>query len=127
VPVSDSHVYFYNAGQLATAESICHLRLGQTERATVTAQVAMDTIDSSFVRNVAMAALLLGTCQLASAKPQIDQAAHALSTAGRLAAHNRSARLTHRLHSSVRALEPWQDNEAVQTVRAELAVYQVVE
>jgi tetratricopeptide (TPR) repeat protein len=127
VPVSDSHVYFYNAGQLATAESICYLRLGQTERATVTAQVAMDTIDSSFVRNVAMAALLLGTCQLASAKPQIDQAAHALSTAGRLAAHNRSARLTHRLHSSVRALEPWQDNEAVQTVRAELAVYQVVE
>jgi hypothetical protein len=86
----------------------------------------MDTIDTSFVRNVALAALLFGECQLARAKPQVDQAAQALGVAGRLAARNRSPRLTRRLRRNWCNLEPWRDSEPVRTVRAELAAFHAV-
>lgn len=119
-PLPGSHVYFYNGGQLAATESTCYLNLGQPDRGAQIAEVALGTIESSFVRNLAIASLVLGQCRLSTKQPDLDEAASAVGDAARLAAHNRSARLAHRLQRSWQALEPWQDSRAVRTIRSQV-------
>lgn len=124
-PMPGSYVYFYNAGQLAATESTCYLSLGQPERGAQVAESAMTAIESSFVRNLAMTSLLLGQCRLATPKPDLDHATSAIGDAARLAAHNRSARLTHRLQRTWHELEPWHDSQPVKVVREQLASHHV--
>ncbi len=120
-----SLVYFYNEGQLASTESVCYLNLGHPDRGAAAAAVAMQTIDSSFVRNLALTSLRLGICRLRSPRPDVDLAARAIGDAARLASHNRSVRLVERLLQGSNQLEPWKDTPAVRKVQDQLAVYRV--
>jgi tetratricopeptide (TPR) repeat protein/transcriptional regulator with XRE-family HTH domain len=118
-----TYVYFYGPGQLASSESTAYLYLGQASRGIHTAERALDGIDGSFVRNLAMASLRLGVCRLRADKPDVTGGAAAIADAARLAAHNRSARLMGQLRQSWHELEPWQGVAEVQAVREQLAAY----
>jgi len=119
-------VYFFDAGQLGSTESVCHLYLGNAEEAARLAERAVDGIDASFVRNLALATLRLGIARLRSAKPDVAGGAQAIADTARLAAHNRSARLVQRLHNGVRELESWRDEPEVKAVHEQLASYRLV-
>lgn len=121
-----SFVYFHSSGQLASTESICYLQLGQVDAAATVAEVAVRSIDSSFVRNLAMTTLRLGICRLLANKPDVPEAAKAIGDAARLASHNRSPRLVKRLEKGWKQLEPWRDAQPVREVRDQLAEYGLV-
>ncbi|BCJ65712.1 hypothetical protein GCM10009779_02450 [Polymorphospora rubra] len=116
-------VYFFSLGQLHSTESICHLHLGDADRAARIAEDALATINTSFVRNLAMTTLRLGIARLRATKPDIAQAAKAIGDAARLAAHNRSARLVERLQRGWRELEPWHNEPEVKDIREQLVAY----
>lgn len=112
--------HFFGHGQLASAESDCHLRLGRPEKAAEIAAFALTAIDQSFVRNRALASLRLGMCRLRFARPEVAGAAQAISDAARLASHNRSARLAQRLQHSWKQLKPWRGLPEVGNLREQL-------
>jgi hypothetical protein len=116
-------VYFYGTGQLASTESNCLLHLGDPVQAATVAEVAMKTIDPSFVRNLAMVSLRLGMCRLQAPSPDVAGAALAIGNAARLASHNHSVRLVERLGRSWQQLGPWHDLPEVQDVRDRMATY----
>jgi len=118
-----TYVYFYGPGQLASTESTAYLYLGRASQGAHTAEQAVDTIDGSFVRNLAMASLRLGVCRLRADKPDVPGGAAAIADAARLAAHNRSARLVGQLRESCRDLERWHDVTEVQDAREQLVAY----
>src|SRR5262249_5174933 len=120
-----THVYFFGAGQLASTESTCYLYLGDSDRGAGAAERALEGIDGSFVRHLAMTLLRLGLRRLARHKPGGAGGAAAIADAARPAAHNRSARLVGQLRAGWRELEPWHDAPEVKDVRDQLALYGV--
>ncbi len=122
---TDTYAYFFSAGQLASTESVCYLQLGQADQGVEAAERSLAGIDGSFVRNLALTSLRLGSCHLHRDRPDVDSGAAAIADAARLAAHNRSARLVERLQWGWRELEPWQDAPAVKAVRDQMVFYGV--
>ena len=112
-------VYFYTEAQLGSTRSTCMLDLGRPEQAVDSAQHALDSIDASFVRNLAITCINLGVARLRTARPDVIQGCIALDDAVRLTAHNRSARVTQLLHDAAADLLPWQRHpQATATLRA---------
>jgi tetratricopeptide (TPR) repeat protein len=119
----DTHVYFYDYGQLASTASVCHLYLGRAEQGIEAGEQALKTINGPFVRNVALASLRLGHCYLRATRPDVGRAAEAILGAAQLSVHNRSARLAHRLRRAASDLRPWAATPEVTTVRNQLRIY----
>ncbi|MFF5291901.1 hypothetical protein [Paractinoplanes globisporus] len=126
MPPDQSHVYFYSRGQLASTKAACHLYLGQDDRGVSEAEKALTAIDSSFVRNLALTSLYLGTCLTRSPRPDVDRAAKTIGDAARLAAHNRSPRLTQRLRQGWTELAPWRQHSAVAHLGEKLVDYGIM-
>lgn len=122
---TDTYAYFLSAGQLASTESFCYLRLGEADQGVVAAERSLLHTDVSFVRNLALTSLYLGICHLHRDSPDVERGAAAIADAARLACHNRSARLVQQLQSTWRELEPWQDVPAVKDVRDRMVFYGV--
>ena len=120
---STTHAYFFNRGQLASTESLCHLTLGRPAQGIAIAEQSLVDIDRSFVRNLAIASLRLGVCRLRSPRPDVAAAASAIEDAARLASYNRSARIVGELRDVWRDLARWRDEPEVRSVRAHLAPY----
>jgi hypothetical protein len=105
---------------VASTESDCRLRLGDTGQAAVAAETALAAIAPSFVRNRAMITLRLGVCRLRAARPDVAGAAEAFAAATVLAGRHRSVRLAGRLTRGWRELDRWRGTPEVETVRAQL-------
>src|SRR2546430_13980558 len=98
---------FFGLGQLASSESTCYLYLGQTDRGARAAERALEAIDPSFVRNLAITSVRLAICRLRGTRPDVTGGAAAIADAARLPSHNRSARFVDQLRAGWRELEPW--------------------
>jgi hypothetical protein len=83
----------------------------------------MQSIDPSFVRNLAMVSLRLGVCHLQAPKPDVPGAAQAIGQAVQLAAQNRSVRLVERLGRGWQQLAPWHGLTEVQDIRERMVAY----
>ncbi|WP_433064864.1 helix-turn-helix transcriptional regulator [Dactylosporangium sp. CS-033363] len=120
-----THTYFYSPGQLASTESICYLYLGRASEGARIGEQALETIEGSFVRNLALASLRLGICHLRDVRPDVDRGVAAIVNAARLSAHNRSARLNQRLHRAWGELAQWADAPEVRNAREQISAYGV--
>jgi transcriptional regulator with XRE-family HTH domain len=112
----DTLVYFFNAGQLDSTESSCHFWLGRHDRSADLAERALTSIDDAFVRNQALTLIRLGVCHLRAEQRDVGRGARRIKEAAVLAAHNRSPRLTERLHRGAAQLEPWRNQPEVREV-----------
>jgi hypothetical protein len=122
-PDQPTTVYSCTPADLTSTESNCHLQLGDARRAAECAEIAMSSIDQSFVRDRAMTALRLSASRLKLERPDVAGAAVSIGEAIPLAAHNRSQRLAIELQRGLRAFEPWRDVAEVDNVRELVVSY----
>src|SRR5262249_17822788 len=106
-----SPVYWVNEGFIASKQSECLLRLGNSADAAMSAQRALQLVDSSFIHGLAYCTLRLGTARLLSG--DIEEAAGVIGEGALLAARIRSTRLTREVRTARGRLEPWKDTSAV--------------
>ncbi len=116
-----SLLYYYDEGFLATTESRCLLRLGDSRRAAGAARQALALLNSSFVRNRAFATINLGISHLGT--NEVDEAAKVIGEAASLVARNRSPRLAERLRAARTEMDQWQATRAVRELDERLASY----
>ncbi len=116
-----SYVYFYDEGQHSATFSLCHLELGEPQRAAVCAQQSLNTLDRSYSRNVAFTTVNLGIAYVQS--NEIDEAARLLGDAGEIVACNSSARLNRQLQQARADMDPWQHTAAVRALDDRLTSY----
>jgi hypothetical protein len=107
----ESPVYWVNGGFIASKQSECLLRLGHPAEAAVSAQKALQLVDSSFTHGLAYCTLRLGTARLLSG--DIDEAASVIGEGAALAARIRSARLTREVRTARGRMEPWRETSTV--------------
>jgi hypothetical protein len=118
------YIYFYGEGVHTMTRCLCHLELRNPQRAAVYAHQAVNTLDQSYARNVALATVHLSVAYAQS--HEVDEAARLLGEAGAMAACNSSARLVGQLEEARTALQPWQHTSAVQTLDERLASFGLV-
>ena len=108
---SESLVYWFHEGLIASKQSDCLLRLGKPAEAIAAAERGLQLFDSSFVGGVAFCTLRLGTARLLSG--EIEEAARVIGEGALLATRNRSARLTSEVMAVRGRLQPWHNTTAV--------------
>jgi hypothetical protein len=115
------YVYFYDEGVHTMTRCLCHLELRDPQRAALYAHQAVNTLDRSYARNVALATVHLSVAYAQSG--EVDEAARLLGDAGAMAACNSSARLVGQLAEARTALRPWQHTTLVQALDERLASF----
>lgn len=118
------YVYFYGEGLHTMTRCLCHLELHQPQRAVIYAQQALQTLDRSYARNIALATVHLGVAYTLS--NEVDEAAWLLGDAGEIAACNSSVRLIGQVQQARAGVQPWQDTAAVRTLDERLTSYGLV-
>ncbi|MGH8744565.1 MAG: hypothetical protein ACREUY_09845, partial [Burkholderiales bacterium] len=107
----ESPVYWVNEGFIASKQSECLLRLGNPVEAAISAQRALQLVDTSFTHGLAYCTLRLGTARLLSG--DIEEAAQVIGEGGMLAARIRSTRLTKEVRVARSRMEPWRETQVV--------------
>ncbi|MGH3797822.1 MAG: hypothetical protein ACRDSP_23365 [Pseudonocardiaceae bacterium] len=114
-------VYFYDEALHTSVRGMCHLELGDGQRAADYQRQSLNDLDQSFTRNMAFAKADLGMAHVQG--KEIDEAARLLGDAGQIAAGNSSARLSERLRYDRAQLQPWQDTTAVRELDDRFTTY----
>ncbi|MGH3815971.1 MAG: hypothetical protein ACRDUV_26575 [Pseudonocardiaceae bacterium] len=117
------YVYFYDEALHTSVRGMCHLELGDGQRAADYQRQSLNDLDQAFTRNTAFAKADLGMAHLQC--KEIDEAARLLGDAGEIAAGNSSSRLTERLRQARAQLQPWQDTTAVRELDDRLTTHGV--
>jgi hypothetical protein len=94
----ESPAYYYHEGLLASHQSECLLLLEKPKAAAVSANTGLTVFNMSYVDGYALCALHLGNARLQMG--DIDEAAHVIGDAARLAAQNRQPRLVRELRTA---------------------------
>lgn len=115
------YIYFYDDGLHVSTRCSCHLELRDPKRAAAYAQQAVDNLDQSYTRNVALATVNLGIARIQS--NEIDEAARLLGDAAEIAAHNSSARLVGLLKQARARMQPSKHTAAVRALDERLMTY----
>ncbi len=115
----ESPAYYYHEGLLASHQSECLLLLKKPKEAAVSASTGVTVFNTSYVDGYALCALHLGNARLQMG--EIDEAAHVIGDAARLAAQNRQPRLVRELRTTRARMQPWQDTQAVKALDERLA------
>jgi DNA-binding XRE family transcriptional regulator/tetratricopeptide (TPR) repeat protein len=115
---SESPLYWFDEGTVASCQSDCLIRLGKPAEATACAERALQLSGSS-VSGVAYSTLRLGTARLLSG--EIEEAARVIGEGAMLAARIRSARLTNEVGAARGRLEPWKDTRVVRELDERVA------
>jgi tetratricopeptide (TPR) repeat protein len=114
---ADDHTPSYTTYSEADYISIrggCHLKLGEADRAVFYQRQALEVMDRSFSRDVALATVGLSAAYVQC--NEIDEAARLLGDAGDIAAGHSSARLIGRLEQARAGMQPWEHTAAVRTL-----------
>jgi hypothetical protein len=101
----------------------CHLELGEPDQAVFYRRQAIEVLDRSFSRDLALATIGLGEAYVQCA--EIDEAARLLGDAGEIAAGHSSARLIERLVKARAGMRAWEDTAAVRGLDERLGGYGV--
>jgi hypothetical protein len=117
----ESPVYWLHEGLVASHQSDCLIRLGKPVEATAPAERGLQLLDSSFVRNIALCNLSLGTARLLCG--EVEEAARLTGEGALLATKHRSARLTSEVKATRGRLQPWKNTAAVRELDERLVTY----
>jgi tetratricopeptide (TPR) repeat protein len=104
----------YNEADYISIRGGCHLELGEADRAVFYRRQALEVMDRSFSRDVAMATIGLSEAYVQCA--EIDEGARLLGDAGEIAAGHSSVRLIGRLEQARAGMRPWEHTAAVREV-----------
>jgi hypothetical protein len=96
----------------------CHLELGEAEPAVFYRRQALEVMDRSFSRDVAMATVGLSEAYVLC--NEIDEGARLLGDAGEIAAGHSSVRLIGRVEQARGSMEPWREAQAVRELDGRL-------
>jgi hypothetical protein len=115
------YIYFYDDGFHVSTRCICHLDLDEPLRAANYAKQALDQLDRSYTRNLAVATINLGTARAHS--NEAEEAARLFGDAGELAARNSSARLIRLLKQGRGLMQPWENHRMVRELDERLTTH----
>jgi tetratricopeptide (TPR) repeat protein len=101
----------------------CHLELGEPDRAVFYRRQALEVLDRSFSRDLALATIGLGEAYVQC--NEIDEAARLLGDAGEIAAGHSSVRLIEQLVKARAGMRAWEDTAAVRGLDERLVSYGV--
>jgi len=114
----------FDEGLHASIRGECLLQLHRPADAVQATERSLATLDRTYVRNVALTTVDLGSARLKCG--DVDHAAATLEQAADLAVQNRSARLAGEIHTVRARMQPWQDSQAVTQLDERLRAYQLV-
>ncbi|MGH3569382.1 MAG: helix-turn-helix domain-containing protein [Pseudonocardia sp.] len=114
----------FDEGLHASIRGECLLQLHRPADAAQATERSLATLDRTYVRNVALTTVDLGSARLECG--DLDHAAATLEQAADLAVQNRSARLAGEIHAVRARMQPWQDSGAVIQLDERLRAYQLV-
>jgi hypothetical protein len=109
----------YNEADYISIRGVCHLELGEADRAVFYRRQALEVMDRSFSRDVAMATVGLSEAYVQCT--EIDEGARLLGDAGEIAAGHSSVRLIGQLEQARAGMRPWEHTAAVRGVDERLA------
>jgi hypothetical protein len=108
---SESPVYWFHEGLVASLQSDCLLRLGRPAAAAASAERGLQLFDTSLISDMAFCTLHLGTARLRCG--EVEEAARVIGDGAVLASQSPSVRLMREVRAARERLEPWRDTRAV--------------